>query len=433
MAVLIKNGRVIDPASNLDAKKDILIEGGKIAAVKSPPSSRLRRTGKIQIIDARGCLVLPGLIDMHAHLRDPGRPDKETIASGTRAAAKGGFATVCCMANTEPPIDNPAVVKYVRNKAEVEGAVNVFPVAAVTKGLKGEDLAEMGLMLEEGAVAFSDDGKALMRADLMRRALEYSRQFGVPIISHCEDKNLSHGGAMNEGALSTAIGLPGIPSLSEEIMAARDIMLAREYGRVHIAHVSSAGSVELIRRAKRKGIPVTCETCPHYFSLTEDAAKDYDTNAKVNPPLKSKEDIKALIKGLIDGTIDVISTDHAPHNIEEKKLEFNQAAFGMIGLETALSLVITNLVNTKILTLKEAVRKLTAAPAGILNLNKGTLKEGADADLAIVDPKAVWTVDASQFASKSRNTPFNGWKLKGKVLYTIVGGKVVVRDGKLVG
>ncbi|MEE8637858.1 MAG: dihydroorotase [Candidatus Margulisiibacteriota bacterium] len=424
--LLIKNGRVIDPASKLDGKRDILIVGDKIKSIKSRVTSRGAR-----VIDAKGMLVLPGLIDMHTHLRDPGRPDKETIASGTRAAARGGFTTLCCMANTEPPIDNPAVVKYVRNKAETEGVVNVYPVAAVTKGLKGEALAEMGLMLEEGAVAFSDDGNSVMRADLMRRAVEYARQFGVPVISHCEDKNLSHAGAMNESALSTAIGLPGIPALSEEIMVARDIRLAQEYGRVHIAHISSARSVELIRQAKRKGIPLTCETCPHYFSLTEEAIMEYDTNAKVNPPLKAKEDVKAVMRGLKDGTIDCIVTDHAPHNIEEKNVEFNLAAFGMIGLETALALVLTKLVNVKVLTLKKAIEKMTVAPAKILNLNKGTLGVGADADVIIVDPKAEWAVDAEQFASKSRNTPFQGWKLKGKVLYTIVGGKVVVKDGKL--
>jgi dihydroorotase len=368
---------------------------------------------------------------MHTHLRDPGRPDKETIASGTRAAAKGGFTTLCCMANTEPPLDNPATVKYVCSKAEAEGVVNVYPIAAVTKGRKGEVLTEMGLMLAEGAIAFSDDGNPVMRSDLMRRALEYSKQFGATVISHCEDKELAQGGAMNESALSTAIGLPGIPSLSEEIMVARDIMLAREYGRVHIAHVSSARSVDLIRQAKKRGIPVTAETCPHYFSLTEEAVREYDTNAKVNPPLKGAADVKAIIKGLKDGTIDAIATDHAPHNIEEKDVEFNQAAFGMVGLETALGLILTKLVETKALTLKEAVKKLTVAPAKILNLSKGTLKVGADADVVIVDPKAEWIVDAAQFASRSRNTPFNGWKLKGKVLHTIVGGKVVVSNGKL--
>ncbi len=424
--LLIKNGRVIDPSSNLDGKRDVLISAGKIKKIES----RVRGQGS-RVIDAKGMLVLPGLIDMHAHLRDPGRPDKETIASGTRAAALGGFTTVCCMANTEPPVDNPAVVKYVRNKAETEGVVNVFPIAAVTKGIKGEVLAELGLMLGEGAVAFSDDGNPLMDSGMMRRALEYTRQFGVPVISHCEDKGLSHDGAMSESALSTAIGLPGIPALSEEIMVERDVRLAEEFGKVHIAHVSSARSVDIIRRAKRKKIPVTCETCPHYFTLTEDAVKEYDTNAKVNPPLKSEKDVKAIIAGLKDGTIDVIATDHAPHNIEEKNVEFNSAAFGMVGLETALALIMTKLIDTKILTLKKAIEKITTAPAKVLNLNKGTLKVGADADVVIVDPKAEWTVDPSKFASKSRNTPFAGWRLRGKVLHTIVGGKVVVRDGKL--
>ncbi|MFH1825819.1 MAG: dihydroorotase [bacterium] len=425
--LLIKNGRVINPATNLDAKRDILIENGKIVKI----SSRVKGQGAREI-EAKGLLVLPGLIDLHTHLRDPGRPDKETIFSGTRAAAKGGFTSICCMANTEPAIDNPAVVKYVRHKAESDGVVNVYPVAAVTKGLKGETLAEMGLMLEEGAVAFSDDGQPVMQADMMRRAVEYASQFDAPIISHCEDKSLAQGGVMNEGALSTEIGLPGIPAIAEEIMVARDIMLAREFGRVHIAHVSTAGSVELIRQAKRRGIAVTCETCPHYFSLTEEAVRNYDTNAKVNPPLRSKADVKAIIRGLKDGTIDVIATDHAPHNVEVKNVEFNQAAFGLVGLETALALVLTKLVESKELTLKKAIEKMTVGPAKVLGLSKGSLKIGTSADVIIVDPQAEWQVDASQFASKSRNTPFNGWKLKGKVFYTIVGGKVVVRDGKLV-
>jgi dihydroorotase len=270
-----------------------------------------------------------------------------------------------------------------------------------------------------------------MKADVFRRALEYAKQFDVPVVSHCEDVDLAQGGSMNEGALSTAIGLPGIPALSEEIMVARDVMMAQRFGRVHLAHVSSARSVELIRQAKKKGAPVTCETCPHYFSLTEEAVRNYDTNAKVNPPLKTKHDVKAIIKGLKDGTIDCIATDHAPHNIEEKNIEFNQASFGLIGLETALGLAMTELVAQKVLTLKDLVRKMALNPARIFKLDKGTLKLGADADVIIVDPKAEWMVDANSFASKSRNTPFNGWKLKGKVLYTLVKGKVVVRDGKL--
>ncbi len=427
MALLIKNGRVIDPANNLDGKRDVLIENGKIVAVKSKIQG-----SRSKVIDAAGLWVLPGLVDLHVHLRDPGRPDKETIASGTRAAALGGFTSVCCMANTEPAADNAAVIKYIKKKAENEGVVNVFPIGAVTKGLKGEALAEMALMLAEGAVAFSDDGQSIRRADCMRRALEYARQFGAVIVAHCEDKDLSAGGAMNESALSTSLGLPAISPLSEETMVARDLMLAAEFGRVHIAHVSSARSVELIRQAKRKGWPVSAETCPHYFSLTEAAVSGYDTNAKVNPPLKSKKDLQAIIRGLADGTIDAIATDHAPHTTEDKNIEFNLAATGLIGLETALGLVLTKLVATKALSLKQAVAALTVKPAKIFNLDKGTLKIGAAADVILVDPRKKWIVDPAKFASKSRNTPFAGWELTGQVLYTIVGGKVIVKDGQLV-
>jgi dihydroorotase len=424
--ILIKGGRVVDPASNVDGVRDVLLQDGKVAKL----GTRVEGRGAM-VIDAKGLLVLPGLIDMHAHLRDPGRPDKETIASGSRAAALGGFTTVCCMANTEPPVDNPAVVEYIVAKAKAEAIVNILPVAAITKGLKGEELAEMGRCFAEGAIAFSDDGRPVMRADVMRRALEYARQFGVPVISHCEDAGLSAGGAMNESAVSTEIGLPGIPALSEEIMVARDIMLAREYGKIHIAHVSSANTVRLIRQAKKEKIPVTCETCPHYFSLTEEAIRHYDTNAKVNPPLKSPADVREVVRGLKDGTIDAIATDHAPHTLEDKNVEFNLASSGMVGLETALALVL-KMVEAKALTLKQAIGKMTSAPARILNLaNTGSLRVGANADVVIVDPKAEWTVDPSKFASKGRNTPFKGWKLKGKVLYTIVGGRVVVKDGKL--
>ncbi|MCU0641011.1 MAG: dihydroorotase [Candidatus Margulisbacteria bacterium] len=424
--LLIKGGRVIDPAAGLDGIRDVLLESGKVKEI----GVRVKGQGA-RVIEAKGMLVFPGLIDMHVHLRDPGRPDKETIASGSRAAALGGFTTICCMANTEPPIDNPAAVEYIIAKARTEAAVNVLPIAAVTKGLRGEELAEIGRCRMEGAVAFSDDGHPIMRADMMRRALEYTRQFDVPVIAHCEDTGLSAGGTMNEGAVSTEIGLPGIPSLSEEIMVARDVLLAREYGRVHIAHVSCARSVKFIRDARREGASVTCETCPHYFTLTEDAVRHYDPNTKVNPPLRTKADRQAIIRGLRDGTIEVIATDHAPHTVDDKNVEFNQAANGLVGLETALGLVLTELVGKKALTLKEAVAKLTANPARILRLaGKGTLRPGADADLIVVDPRQTWQVDPRQFASKSRNTPFTGWTLKGKVIHTIVGGKQIVRDGQ---
>ena len=424
--LLIKNASIIDPENKIKGKQDILIEEGKITAIRSKLSSP-----KAKMIDAKGKMVMPGLIDMHCHLRDPGRLDKETIGSGTRAAALGGFTTICCMANTNPCADNAAVIKYIKEKAVKEGVVNVFPIGAATKELKGELLTEMALMIEQGAVAFSDDGKPIMQAVMMRKAMEYAKQFNKIIISHCEDSGLSAGGAMNEGLVSTEIGLPGIPALSEEIMVGRDVLLAKEYGPLHIAHVSSEQSVETIRRAKQKKTAVTCETCPHYFTLTQEAVRDYDANTKVNPPLKTQKDLKAIIKGLQDGTIDVIATDHAPHNIEEKNVEFNAAAFGMVGLETALGLVLTKLVNTKLLKINEAIAKMTIAPAKILGLAKGTLRIGADADLIIVDPDLEWIVDPAQFASKSKNTPFGGMKLKGKVICTMVKGKIIVKDGQL--
>jgi dihydroorotase len=427
MDLLIKSGRVIDPATNFDNTADILISDSKIKAVnpKIPPPKNAN------VLDAGDLLVFPGLIDMHCHLRDPGDPEEETIASGTRSAAKGGFTSIACMANTIPVIDTPALVKYVVSKAQFEGVVNVYPIGAVSKGQKGEDLAELGRMIQEGAIAFSDDGRPIANSEILRRALEYARQFDVPIISHAEDVGLSEGGQMNESFKSTILGLKGIPHLAEEIMVMRDIMLAAEFGRLHIAHVSTAQSIDLIRRAKAEGIKITCETCPHYFTLTEEEVEGYNTNAKVNPPLRGEKDLEAIIAGLKDGTIDVIATDHAPHREEEKNVEFGAAACGIIGFETALSLTLTELVDTGSLTLKKALEKFTVNPAKILNVKKGVLKAGWDADITIVDPKAEWTVDAGRFASKSRNTPYHGWKLKGKVLYTIVGGKIVVKDGKL--
>ena len=426
--ILIKNGRLVDPSSALDDERDIVIEAGVIKDI----SKNIHPSEKYEVIDAKGKIVIPGLIDMHVHLRDPGREDKETIASGTRAAAAGGFTSVCCMANTDPVADNSAVIEYIISKARLEGVVNVFPVGAVTKGLKGQELAEMGQMRASGAVAFSDDGKGIIRSDVMRRAIEYVKQFNVPVISHCEDESLSEGASMNESYLSTILGLKGISYLAEELMVERDLMLAAEFGRVHIAHVSTAGSVERIRRAKEKGVPVTCETAPHYFSLTEAAVEGYNTNAKMNPPLRSEKDVAAIITGLKDGTIDVIASDHAPHTIDEKNVEFALAANGIVGLETTLGLVITELVETKVLSLTNAVAKMTANPAKILGLKKGTLSIGADADVTLIDLNREHTVDTSKFHSKSNNSPFNGWKMKGRVLYTIVGGKIMVKDGSLI-
>ncbi|MFH1389179.1 MAG: dihydroorotase [Candidatus Margulisiibacteriota bacterium] len=424
---LIKNGTIVDPTGKHGGGRDLLIEDGKITKI----AARLTANGA-RVIDAKGLMILPGLIDMHTHLRDPGQPEKETIASGSRAAALGGFTTICCMANTTPPLDDPALIAYIVGKAEKEAVVNVLPVAAATKGLKGEEIAEMGRCVAAGAVAFSDDGQTIGRSDVMRRAIEYAKQFNKPIIAHCEDTNLSRGGAMNESQLSTEIGLPGIPALAEEVVVARDLLLAKKYGRVHIAHVSSAGSVRLVRQAKKDGAPVTCETAPHYFSLTEESVRNYDANAKVSPPLRSEKDRKEIIRGLKDGTIDAIATDHAPHTLEEKKIEFSQAANGLIGLETALALALTKLLPEG-LTVKDVVKLMATNPAGILGLTgKGKLEAGADADIIIVDPKAEWTVDPEKFVSISRNTPFAGARLKGKVLYTIVSGKLVVKDGKLV-
>jgi len=430
-SILIKSGRVVDPSQNLDSEMDLLIEDGKISALKKTVSSKAQVT-----IPAKGKLVFPGFIDAHVHLRDPGRPDKETIGSGSRAAALGGFTSIACMPNTDPPIDTEAVVEYVLSKAKAEAVVNVFPVAAVTRGRRGEEITEMGTLLERGAVAFSDDGGPVSNSAVMRSALEYANGLSATIISHCEDLSLSNGGQMNESALSTRIGLKGAPALAEELMVARDIMLAKKYcgkggARLHIAHVSTAGSVELIRRAKAEGAPVTCETTPHHFTLTENEVEGYNTSAKVNPPLRSEADVKAVIKGLKDGTIDCIATDHAPHTPEEKRVEFGLAASGMIGLETAFPLVLTELVETKSLTLLQAVEKLTLRPAKILGLKRGSLRAGSVADVTIVDPSNEYKYDVSKSASRSRNTPFDGWRLRGSIEVTIVGGNIVVRAGKL--
>ncbi len=425
MDILIKQGRVIDPASNLDRVCDILVSDGKIVSVKP----LLKPRTKVKIIKAKDCFVLPGLVDMHSHLRDPGDPEEETIKSGALSAAAGGFTSIACMANTTPPIDTPAMVKYVREKALASAKVNVYPIGAVTRNLEGKTLTEMGRMIDEGAVAFSDDGNPVLDTSILRHALEYAKQFHVPIISHAEDTSLSANGLMNEGYNSTILGLKGIPALAEEIMVQRDIMLARGFkAHVHIAHVSTARSVRLIRQAKEDGVKVTCETCPHYFSLTDDALLEYDTNAKVSPPLRSAKDVKAILKGLKDGTIDVIATDHAPHKAEKKNVEFQRAASGMIGFETALPLVLTELVAKKVLSRKEAIAKLSSNPAGILRLHKGTLKVGADADITVVNPKIEYTIDSSKLVSKSKNTPFHGRKVKGKITHTIVSGKVVYKN-----
>lgn len=420
MKLIIRNGRVIDPSQDLDALKDILIEGDKIRAIHD----RGKGPKNIKSIDASGCMVIPGMVDMHTHLREPGYEYKETIETGTRAAVRGGFTTVCCMPNTNPINDTISVTKFILEKASQHGSCAVYPIAAITRGQQGQALTELEALINAGCIAFSDDGRPVMNSLIMRRALEYSKIFDVPIISHCEDLNLSEGRVMNEGFVSTILGLKGIPNAAEEVMVARDISLCElTNGRLHIAHVSAKGSVNLIRGAKARGVNVTAETCPHYFSLTDESLMSYDTNLKVNPPIRTAADVEAVIEGLRDGTIDVIATDHAPHHVDDKNKEFDAAAFGISGLETALSLGL-NLVERKMLDLEQFISKMTISPCQIMNIKKGTLAVGSDADIAVIDPEQVYTVDSSCFLSRGRNSPFNRWKLKGMVKMTIVMGKV---------
>lgn len=420
MNIIIKNGHIIDPANKIDGKFDILASDGKIAKLGKPGSLS---AGGAQVIDASGKLVVPGLIDMHVHLREPGFEYKETIATGTAAARAGGFTSVCCMPNTNPVNDNRSVTEFILSQAR-DAAARVYPIGAITKGSKGEELAEMSELREAGCLAVSDDGKPVMNAAIMRRALEYSKIFDMLIVSHCEDSSLSGRGAMNEGVVSTELGLRGIPCSAEDVMVARDLSLSElTGGRLHIAHVSTAGSVRLIRDAKARGVRVTAETCPHYFTLTEEAVRGYNTMAKMNPPLRTANDVAEIKQGLRDGTIDVIATDHAPHAMDEKSGEFDYAPFGIVGLETALALSL-RLAGEDVLSIAEVIRKLSINPASVLKLNKGALSVGADADITVIDPDAEWTVNASQFKSKSKNTPFNSWKLKGRAAQTIVGGKV---------
>jgi len=420
MNIIIKNGHIIDPANKIDEKLDILISDGKIA--------KLGKTGSIsssdaQTVDAGGMLVVPGLIDMHVHLREPGFEYKETISTGTAAAKAGGFTSVCCMPNTSPVNDNRSVTEFILSQAAKSSAC-VFPIGAITKGSKGEELSEMGELRAAGCVAVSDDGRPVMNAAIMRRAMEYARVFDLLVISHCEDSSLSAKGVMNEGFVSTELGLRGIPRSAEDVMTARDISLAELTGaRVHIAHVSTAGSVDLLRAAKARGVKVTAETCPHYFLLTDEAVRGYNTMAKMNPPLRTAEDVAAIKAGLKDGTIDVIATDHAPHGMDEKSGEFDYAPFGIVGLETALGLSF-RLVKEKVLTLQDVIRKLSVNPASVLKIAKGTLQAGADADVTLIDPDLEWTVDSSLFSSRSKNTPFDGLTLKGRAVRTIVGGRL---------
>ncbi|MDI6689639.1 MAG: dihydroorotase [Actinomycetota bacterium] len=426
--VLIRGGRVIDPANEVDATLDILVKNGKIMSIAENLAAEDAET-----IEARDMIVTPGLIDMHVHLREPGREDEETIRTGTRAAIKGGFTSVACMPNTNPVADTASVIEMILEKSREEGMASIFPVAAITKGLKGKELAEMGELVKAGAVAFSDDGESVMNAEVMRRAFEYSRMFNIPLIAHSEDKNLSFHGQMNEGFYSTLLGLKGIPAAAEEVMVARDIILAGVTGgRLHIAHVSTEGTVALIRMAKKAGIRVTCDVTPHHLVLTDKALMNFDTNFKVNPPLRSQRDVQALLKGLSDGTIDAIASDHAPHALHEKEREFDHAPFGIVGLETTLPLMLTKVVETGVLDLPRLIAKLAINPANTLGIHKGSLSIGSDADITIFDHKSKLKVDIDKFESKSKNSPFHGWELNGIVKYVLVAGEIVIREGNIV-
>ena len=421
MNLLIKGGRVIDPSQGLDEAADVLVENGLVKEI----GKGLKAPAGVEVIDATGKYVVPGLVDMHVHLRDPGLEYKEDIVSGTRAAAAGGFTSICCMPNTKPVIDNKAIAGYIINKARAEGFANVFPVGSITYGLAGDRMSEMGELKEAGCVAVSDDGRPVVNSELMRRVLEYARGMGILIISHAEDLSLVGEGTMNEGFTSTELGLKGIPRVAEDIATSRDVMLA-EYtnSALHIAHVSTQGSVRIIREAKARGVKVTCETAPHYFSLTDDAVRGYDTNAKMNPPLREAGDVAAIKEGLRDGTIDCIATDHAPHHLDEKDVEFNVALNGIIGLETSLPLSL-KLVAEGVLTVNQLVEKMSVNPSKIIEINRGTLKPGAVADITVIDPAKDWQVNEEGLASKSKNSPFLGWNVTGAAACTILGGRVV--------
>ncbi|MGH7626844.1 MAG: dihydroorotase [Gemmatimonadaceae bacterium] len=422
--LLLAGGTLLDPSRTLNERGDLLIVDGKIARV----GGHIDPGEDADVLDCSGAFVSPGFIDVHCHLREPGREDVETVATGARAAAAGGFTAVCAMPNTEPVTDNQAAVGFITRQALRAQAARVYPIGAISVGQKGEALAEFGEMVGAGAVAVSDDGKPVASAHLMRTALEYAQTFGIPVVDHCEEPTLANDGSMNEGVMSARLGLRGIPSEAEEIMVIRDILLARRTGgHVHLAHMSTKGSVELIRWGKERGIYVTAEVTPHHLTLTEEAVGAWDTQAKMNPPLRTADDVAALREALRDGTIDVVATDHAPHHYDAKEREFADAPFGIIGLETALALVVTELVETGILDFPALVDRMATRPARLFHLPGGTLQEGGVADVTVFDPKREWKVDPTRFLSKGRNTPFAGRTLRGRALYTIVDGRVVYR------
>jgi dihydroorotase len=421
-SILIRNGRVIDPSQKLDRVTNLLLADGRVAGYD------VAENGQDTVIDAAGKIVTPGLIDMHVHLREPGREEDETIATGTAAALAGGFTSIACIPNTEPPIDSQASVEFISHQAALADNCNVYVVACVSKNREGKELAEIGQLVQAGAVGFSDDGAPVYDAELMRRAFEYCLMFDKPILNHAEVRELTHGGVMHEGLVSLVLGLPGMPAAAEDVMTGRDISLAEAtLGKLHVMHISTAGSVEIVRRAKRRGVRVTTEVCPHHFTLTDESLRTFDSNCKMSPPLRSAQDVEACIAGLVDGTIDVICTDHAPHALEKKMQELDRAPFGIIGLETALGLVITRLIEPGHLDWPTAIEKMTINPARVLGLNKGTLRVGSDADVTIIDPDVRWTVNRAEFRSKSSNSPFIGWKLRGRAETVIVGGRVKFR------
>ncbi|MEO7103872.1 MAG: dihydroorotase [Gemmatimonadaceae bacterium] len=430
--LVLTGGRLLDPSQGLDVVTDILLSGGKVV----DHGGNIGHPDDALVVDCDGMIVAPGFIDVHCHLREPGRADVETIASGARAAAAGGFTAVCAMPNTDPVIDNPAAVGFVVRQGLLAKAARVYPIGAISVGQKGEALAEFGEMIDSGAIAVSDDGKPVVSAQLMRTALEYARSFGVPVIDHCEEPTLAAGGAMNEGLVSARLGLKGIPDEAEEIMVIRDILLARlTRGHVHLAHMSTKGSVELIRWGKERGINVTAEVCPHHLSLTEDSVEGYNTNAKMNPPLRTAEDVETLREAVRDGTIDLVATDHAPHHYDEKEREFSNAPNGIVGLETALAVVVDSLVVPGHIDFGTLVERMSCSPARLFKLPGGSLRKGSPADVTIFDPVQRWTVDPRQFMSKGRNTPYAGKTLTGRAICTVVGGEIVYtldeqRDGK---
>ena len=427
--ILLRGGRVIDPSQRVDGLADVLIVDGKIAALGERVANEAAGRDGLETIDCAGLVVSPGFVDVHCHLREPGREEVETIATGACAAAAGGFTAVCAMPNTDPVTDNQAAVGFITRQAQRANAARVYPIGAISVGQRGEALAEFGEMIGAGAVAVSDDGKPVVSAHLMRTALEYAQTFGIPVADHCEEPTLAAGGAMNEGLVSARLGLKGIPAEAEEIMAIRDILLARRTGgHIHLCHMSTRGSVELIRWGKDRHIHVTAEVCPHHISLTEDAVENYDTNAKMNPPLRTADDVAALQEAVRDGTIDLIATDHAPHHYDEKEREFADAPNGIIGLETALAVNITWLVASKIIDLPTLIERMSCAPARVFKLPGGTLRRGSAADVTVFDPAMTWVVDASKFKSKGRNTPYAGRTLTGRTRLTIVDGRAVHRS-----